>query len=75
MKLVAPIAAGGDRTADYRQVEEALEHGATPEQVTAVLVASAPIVGSAQVMRAAPKLASALGYDVDAGLEDPETAE
>ena len=40
-----------------------------------MLVALARVTGSALVMSAAPKLALALGYDVDAGLEDGDARE
>ena len=37
---------------------------------------AAPLVGSAHVVSSAPRLARALGYDVDSALEavDPDTA-
>ena len=57
-----------------REVRDALDAGASPELITAVLLAVARVAGSAVVMTAAPKVAMALGYDVDAGLEDGETS-
>jgi 4-carboxymuconolactone decarboxylase len=50
-------------------VEDALHTGATREEVVAALVAVLPVVGEARVVSAAPKLALALGYDLDAALE------
>jgi alkylhydroperoxidase/carboxymuconolactone decarboxylase family protein YurZ len=75
VRLAAVIVAGGSAPAYQRAVQDALDEGATPAQVTAVLLAIAPITGSAVVMDAAPKLALALGYDVEAALEDGEVAE
>jgi hypothetical protein len=40
-----------------------------------VLPAVAPIAGSARVMLAAPRLAMALGYEDDAGLEGAHASE
>lgn len=51
----------------------ALANGATAEELVEVLVAAAPLVGSAHVVASAPRLASALGYDLDADLERLET--
>jgi alkylhydroperoxidase/carboxymuconolactone decarboxylase family protein YurZ len=50
-------------------IEIAIAQGATEQEVIDVLLAVAPVVGSARLTSAAPKLALALGYDVDqAGL-------
>lgn len=43
--------------------------GATVDEITGVLIAVAPTVGLAKVVSAAPELALAMGYDVDASLE------
>jgi alkylhydroperoxidase/carboxymuconolactone decarboxylase family protein YurZ len=69
VKVAALIVAGGTEPAYQREVQEALAFGATPAEVTGVLVAVAPITGSGHIMDAAPKLALALGSDVEAGLE------
>ena len=53
-------------------VEDALEAGATYDEVVGVLVAVLPVVGAARVVSAAPNLALALGYDVDEALETHE---
>ena len=47
--------------------------GATADDIVGVLEAIAPIVGSAIVVSASPKLAQAVGYDLDRDLEDPTT--
>ena len=44
--------------------------GATEEEIADVLVAIAPVAGLARVVAAAPEVATALGYDVAAALEE-----
>jgi hypothetical protein len=50
-------------------IEEARAHGASCDEIAGCLVAVLPTVGVARVVSAAPKVALALGYDVDAALE------
>jgi alkylhydroperoxidase/carboxymuconolactone decarboxylase family protein YurZ len=47
------------------QVELAQAAGATEDEIVGVLIAIAPAVGHARTVAAAPRLALALGYDVD----------
>ena len=47
----------------------ALAAGVTSNQIVACLEAVTPVTGSARVVGCAPKVALALGYDVDAALE------
>ena len=75
VRLAALVVVDADTPAYQCEVRDALAAGASPEQITAVLVAIARVAGSALVMSAAPKLALALGYDVDAGLEDADARE
>jgi 4-carboxymuconolactone decarboxylase len=44
--------------------------GATPTEIVDVLVGVVPIVGLPRVVAAAPKLALALGHDINDILED-----
>lgn len=53
-------------------VEAAFAAGATEDEVVGTVVAVAPTVGLARIVSAAPELALALGYDVDAALEAQE---
>lgn len=55
-------------------VDAAMIAGATIEDLLAVLVAVAGPVGSARVVSAAPRIALAAGYDVEAALEEMEPA-
>jgi 4-carboxymuconolactone decarboxylase len=47
----------------------ALGAGVTSEEIVDLLVAMAPLIGTARVVCAAPKLGLALGYDIDADIE------
>jgi 4-carboxymuconolactone decarboxylase len=46
-------------------VESAIEVGASEDEIVDVLTAIAPIVGLARLSAAAPRLALALGYDIE----------
>jgi 4-carboxymuconolactone decarboxylase len=46
-------------------VEHAQSTGATDEEIAAVLVAIGPTVGLARVVAGAPRLALAMGYEID----------
>ena len=50
-------------------VQWALAAGATADEIVGTLMAVAPITGVARVVAAAPELALALGYDLDAAFE------
>jgi 4-carboxymuconolactone decarboxylase len=75
VRLAAVIISDPAQPAYQREVRDALDAGASPELITAVLMAVARVAGTAVVMTAAPKLALALGYDVDAALEDGDERE
>jgi 4-carboxymuconolactone decarboxylase len=47
----------------------ALGAGVTSDEIVELLVAMAPLIGTARVVCAAPKLGLALGYDIDADIE------
>jgi alkylhydroperoxidase/carboxymuconolactone decarboxylase family protein YurZ len=49
----------------------ALAAGATKDEVADVLLAIAPVAGLGRVVSAAPKVATALEYDIEAALEEP----
>ena len=50
----------------------ALAAGATEDEIADVLLAIAPVTGLARVVAAAPDVATALGYDIAAALEEPD---
>ena len=57
----------------------ALGAGVTSDEIVELLVAMAPLIGTARVVCAAPKLGLALGYDIDEDIEgldhNPEVTE
>ena len=59
----------------FLPVDDARMAGVTDAEIVGCLVGLMPIVGTARIVSAAPKLALALGYDVAAALEesDPST--
>lgn len=50
----------------------ALAAGATEGEITDVLLAIAPLAGLGRVVTAVPGVADALGFDIEAALEDPD---
>lgn len=67
---LAALVAMRSPTACYRTcVAAALEAGATADEVVETLCSVASTVGLARVVSAAPCLALAVGYDIDAALE------
>jgi len=69
VRLGVLVALDGPESAFDHTVAQALASGATAAEIVDVLSAAAPLVGSAHVVAAAPRVARALGYDVDAALE------
>jgi alkylhydroperoxidase/carboxymuconolactone decarboxylase family protein YurZ len=63
--LAAVLTAGGSTTSLRWAVELALRTGAHDEEIVEVLATVAAIVGSARVVAAAPRLALAIGYDIE----------
>jgi alkylhydroperoxidase/carboxymuconolactone decarboxylase family protein YurZ len=50
----------------------ALAAGASEDEIADVLLAIAPVAGLGRIVAAAPDLATALGYDTAAALEEPD---
>jgi len=46
-------------------VDRATEAGATEAEIVGVLIAVAPALGLARVVSSAPRLAMAIGYDIE----------
>ena len=67
--LAVYIALDASLAAYEHAVEVAVRSGASPDEMMGVLFAVAPAVGVARVVSAAPKLASAMGFDVDRAME------
>lgn len=69
VRLAASLAIDAAPSSYQSNVEVALAAGASIDEIVGTLIAVAPTVGLARVVSAAPELALALGYDVDAALE------
>lgn len=65
VRLGALLAMGAGTTSLRWMAEVAHDAGASDEEIAGVLVAVAPEVGLAHVVREAPRLALAIGYDVE----------
>jgi 4-carboxymuconolactone decarboxylase len=63
--LAALLAGGGSTTSLRWAVELALRSGSNDDEIVEVLVIMAAVVGSARVVAAAPRLALAIGYDIE----------
>jgi alkylhydroperoxidase/carboxymuconolactone decarboxylase family protein YurZ len=75
--VAAFVALGASIETYERAVDVAITSGASPDEIIGVLYAVAPEVGVARVVSAAPRLAAAMGYDIDRAIEyllanDPE---
>jgi alkylhydroperoxidase/carboxymuconolactone decarboxylase family protein YurZ len=75
VRLGAALAIDAAPSSYQSAVEPALAAGASIDQIVGTLIAVAPTVGMARVVSAAPELALALGYDVDAALETRDGGE
>jgi 4-carboxymuconolactone decarboxylase len=65
VRLGALLALGAATTSIRSTVHHAMEAGASEAEIVGVLVAVAPAVGLARVVSSAPRLAMAIGYDLD----------
>jgi 4-carboxymuconolactone decarboxylase len=69
VRLAALLAVDSGPSSYNSSVEMALAAGASFDEIVGLLIAMAPAIGLGRVVSAAPELALALGYDVDAALE------
>jgi 4-carboxymuconolactone decarboxylase len=65
VRVGALLSVGAATTSLRWTVEHAQATGATDEEILGVLVAIGPVVGLARVVAEAPRLALALGYELD----------
>ncbi len=72
MRVAATVAIDAAPSSFQHAVTRALAAGATSDQIVAGLEAVTPVTGASLVVQCAPKVALALGYDVDAALERRE---
>jgi alkylhydroperoxidase/carboxymuconolactone decarboxylase family protein YurZ len=66
VQLGALLALGAATSSLRATVDRAIEAGATESEIVGVLIAVAPAVGLARVVSTAPRLATAIGYDLEA---------
>ena len=69
VRLSTTFAVDAGQTSYQLAVERALAAGATPEEIAGTLLAVVGLTGVPRAVAAAPMLALALGYDVEAALE------
>ena len=69
VRVAATIAVDATPSSFQHAAAHALAAGATSDEIVATLEAVTPVTGAARVVASAPKLALALGYDVEAALE------
>jgi alkylhydroperoxidase/carboxymuconolactone decarboxylase family protein YurZ len=65
VRLAALVAVGGAVPSYGAQADAAVDAGATVDEIVDVLLAVIPVVGLPRVVAAAPRMALALGHDVD----------
>ena len=69
VRVGATIAVDAAVSSFQHAVTLALAAGATSDEIVASLEAVTPVTGAARVVQCAPKVALALGYDVEDALE------
>jgi len=73
LRLAASVATGSAAVCLEWSTTRALAAGAGDDEIAEVLLAIAPVAGLGRVVSAAPEVATALGYDIDAALlEEPD---
>jgi 4-carboxymuconolactone decarboxylase len=65
VRLGALLAVGAATSSLRATVDHAIEAGATEAEIVGVLISVAPAVGLARVVSTAPRLALAIGYDIE----------
>jgi 4-carboxymuconolactone decarboxylase len=69
VRIAALVAVGGAVPSYGAEADAAVSAGATAAEIVDVLVGLVPVVGLPCIVEAAPKLAMALGYDINDALE------
>ena len=72
LQLGASVALGSAAVCLEWCAGRALAAGASEDEIADVLLAIAPVAGLGRVVCAAPDVATALGYDIEAALEEPD---
>ena len=72
LQLGASVATGSPAVCLEWSAARAMAAGAAEDEIADVLLAIAPVTGLGRVVSAAPEVATALGYDIAAALEEPD---
>jgi 4-carboxymuconolactone decarboxylase len=71
LQLAVSVAIGSPAVCLEWSAGRALAAGASEDEIADVLLAIAPVAGLGRIVAAAPEVATALGYDLTAALEEP----
>ena len=71
LQVGVSVAIGSSAVCLEWSAARAMAAGATEDEIADVLLAIAPVAGLGRVVSAAPDVATALGYDIAAALEEP----
>jgi 4-carboxymuconolactone decarboxylase len=72
LQVAVLVAIGSSAVCLEWSAGRALAAGASEDEIADVLLAIAPVTGLGRVVCAAPDVATALGYDIAAALEEPD---
>ena len=72
LQIAVSVATGSSEVCLQWSTARALAAGATKEEIADVLLAIIPVAGLGRIVSAAPAVATALEYDVEAALEEPD---
>jgi alkylhydroperoxidase/carboxymuconolactone decarboxylase family protein YurZ len=72
LQVGACVAIGSSAVCLEWSTGRALAAGANEDEIADVLLAIAPVAGLGRVVSAAPGVATALDYDIEAALEEPD---
>ena len=71
LQVAASVAIGSSAVCLQWSTARAMAAGASKDEIADVLLAIAPVAGLGRVVSAAPDVATALEYDIEAALEEP----
>ena len=72
LQVAVSVAIGSSAVCLQWSVARAMAAGATKDQIADVLLAIVPVAGLGRIVSAAPEMATALEYDIEAALEAPD---
>jgi 4-carboxymuconolactone decarboxylase len=72
LRVAVSVAIGSPAVCLEWSTGRALAAGASEDEIADTLLAIAPVAGLGRVVAAAPEVATALGYDIEAALEEPD---